>query len=357
MYAGWLTLPEAVQWEVYRALRDDLAVPDGHKDTQRVKRRRAIAALHESTDLNGDESPSQSRFRDLRERNPDRGWPDDRRIRAWLGVQTWNEALSRAHLPEVADGDAVVIQLGPAFVRDELRDAVRSCSTDLGFVPSWTEYLAWARRPDVRARPGRRPQSQGPFERTYGDDFWTKALVDAGLVSGTGTAGGAEGRIRTAAYFATDERIHKDLRLVAKRIGRSPRTAEYTGERARIYAETAAEGRPKALVSYATIQKRYGNWDAALVAAGLEPLGGRHTGKKTGPKGRTGRRTPDEVILDALREAYAEIGEPFTQPSYSAWREDEILRDPRRKRELPCYCTIQKHFGTWAAACAAALDD
>jgi hypothetical protein len=357
VFAAWLTLSDASRWEVYRATRAHLAVPDGNQDTHQAKVSRAIATLNEATDLSDGNAPSESRFRTLREQHPERYWPDDRRIRAWLGVQTWNEALARAHLPTVADGDAVVIQLGPAFSREELRAAVSECASDLGYIPSWTEYLAWARRPDVKARPARRPTSQGPFERVYGANWWSKAQRDASLPADASAAAGGTGRIRSAGYYVNDEKIHKDLREVAKRIGRSPRSGEYTAARQAIYEETKAEGRPRALVAYATIQKRYGTWDAALVAAGLEPLGGRHTGQKTGPKGPTGRRIPDIVITRALREAYDQLGEPFTQPAYSAWREDEILGNPRRKRELPSYHTVWKRYGTWEAACAAAFDE
>jgi hypothetical protein len=109
------------------------------------------------------------------------------------------------------------------------------------------------------------------------------------------------------------------------------------------------------LVSYATIQKRYGTWDNALVAHGLDPLGGRHTGAKTGPKQPAGKRISDNLIRSAIREGYDALGDPYTQPASSAWREDEIALDPRRRRQLPSYHTIWKRYGTWENACDVAL--
>jgi len=51
------------------------------------------------------------------------------------------------------------------FQPDEIYDALRDCRDALGHVPVWTEYQAWAHRPDVRALPGRRPRSHRPFGR------------------------------------------------------------------------------------------------------------------------------------------------------------------------------------------------
>jgi hypothetical protein len=86
--------------------------------------------------------------------------------------------------------------------------------------------------------------------------------------------------IRTAAYFIPIQSVLADIREVSEHIGRSPRTSEYTRERQRIYEETLAAGRPRALASYPTIHRHFLEWDDALVAAGLEPLGGRATGRK-----------------------------------------------------------------------------
>ena len=58
-------------------------------------------------------------------------------------------------------GDALESQLGPAFTADEARAALREWAHDMGDVSGFNAYHAWAHRPDVRQRPGRRPLSQG----------------------------------------------------------------------------------------------------------------------------------------------------------------------------------------------------
>jgi len=49
-------------------------------------------------------------------------------------------------------------------------------------IPTLHQYLAWARRPEVKARPGRRPASQAPFVRAFGG--FIEALQASGVVSG-----------------------------------------------------------------------------------------------------------------------------------------------------------------------------
>jgi hypothetical protein len=87
--------------------------------------------------------------------------PDDRCIRRWLGAGSWNDALRRAHLERLTDGDVVVFPHGRIYLAEEAKAALLDCAADLGHVPSYPEYMAWTNRPDVRRRPGRRPKSFG----------------------------------------------------------------------------------------------------------------------------------------------------------------------------------------------------
>ena len=105
-----------------------------------------------------------------------------------------------------------------------------------------------------------------------------------------------------SSYFIEDVQIHAALREVAGRLGRSPRTAEYDRERLAIIAESDAAGAPRTLPSRTVMYSRYPTWDDALVAAGLQPLGGRGTGG--GGKLNKGHKAPrvsEEMIFDALR--------------------------------------------------------
>ena len=246
-----------------------------------------------------------------------------------------------------------MLEHGPSFTASELVDALRACRSELDRVPTLAEYLGWARNPEVKRRPGRRPLSQGPFDRAFGG--YMKALVAAGLCDPeTGEWNGARStRVRAGVYSHTDEQLLDALREVAGRIGRSPRVAEYLAERERIISESEASGQLRTLPAYPTIQRRYGTLDAALVAAGLEPLGGRGTGERPSRKGKPSpKRIPEAIIVAALREAYVELGDPFTVAAYDRWRKQKGEADPFGKMQgrYPSRYTIWERYGDWATA-------
>ena len=160
-------------------------------------------------------------------------------------------------------------------------------------------------------------------------------------------------RVRLGQYFATEDVIIAALKEVAERIGHPPRTTEYKLERLKIIRESDTAGALRTLPGYETINRRYGKWDDALVAAGLEPLGGRATGgggKKN--KGRKAPRVTEGMIFDAIREAYAELGDPFTSDAFKKWRIQQAGRDRAAGvfREPPSYDTIWSRYGTWKNA-------
>ena len=76
-----------------------------------VRVRRAIAALREAAEILG-RSPSVGDYRRLQAERRELDWPPDGSLRKWLGG-SWNDCLARAHLEAVADGDALVAQMGP----------------------------------------------------------------------------------------------------------------------------------------------------------------------------------------------------------------------------------------------------
>ena len=260
------------------------------------------------------------------------------------------------------DGDAVVRELGPAFTREECLGAVRDYVADTGDrLPGCHAVIAWAKRPDVRARPGHRPRSLGPFQRLFSG--WAEVLAACGLIDGEAPTGAAigttgYGSLRPAkAYGYTEEQLFAALREVAARLGRSPKTAEYTREREAILADERAEGRaPRAFPTYNVIQTRFPTWDEALSAAGLEPVRGRQNAARPIRERRT-RRIDDEEILAAMRDARAAVGEPFTSGAYAAWRREQIERDREagRLRTIPSYVCIWQHWGSWRAACEEAF--
>jgi Homing endonuclease associated repeat len=357
VFAAVRTLPVAAQWDVLRAVQEMLAAPGRDRDTQRTRTAAAVRALREAAALADGTSLSLNEYEGLRADNPDQDWPAPRVVKRWLGVGSWNEALEAAHLVRDSAGDSIVASLGPAFSAEEAKAALRMCAEELGHVPSYNEYIQWTHRKDVRRRPGRRPMSQIVFTRLFGT--FLKALSEAGLLDADGAAAAApDGMIRSAGYWISDDRMRESLREVAARIGRSPRTQEYIAERSRIFEETSAAGAPRALVAYGTINRRFGKWDDALAAAGLEPLGGRHSPRMSADRRmRKGTRIDDQTFRNALLEAYSALGEPFTQPAYTRWRKEVIRQCPRRKNELPSYHSFWKRYGNWEAAVLDALSE
>jgi hypothetical protein len=232
-------------------------------------------------------------------------------------------------------------------------------------LPTLTGYMRWAGSTKVRRRPGRRPMSQGPFDRMFGE--WADVLVQAGIaqpdpVGGVGrstsrTVGGRKIFYRSG-YGYSDEQLHGALREIADRLGHSPKTTEYKGARDELLADELAAGRPpRAFPSLSMLQKRYEAWDDALRDAGLDPTNGRRNKVGCGTRS-TGRAVSEEMIVAAVREGYLAKGDPYTQPVYSAWRREQQARDraERRLRRLPSYSAIWTHYGTWENAVIAAFD-
>jgi hypothetical protein len=313
--------------------------------------------LREAHDLLG-HSPSVREYRELyASRGQELQWANDSRIRAWIGG-SWNDCLREARLACVPDGDLLVASLGSAFSADEITEALRACAMEVGDVPTISQYFAWARRTEVKARPGRRPQSQSPFDRIFGG--YAAAVQAAGLIDGErGVEAKRSTVVRLSSYFITNEQIQAALCEVAERIGRSPRTKEYALERERIIEESISAGRPRSLPSVSKIQRAYGPWDAALADAGLEPLGGRATSSNPNRNRRKGPRITDEEALAVLREAYAIVGDPFTVVAFHAWRREQKERDrqARRWRHLPTYDLYRSRWRTWQAALQAAFEE
>lgn len=355
VWAAIVHLDEATKHRLLAVLAEHLAVPEDRVDPHRARTARAIAALREAAKL-ADDGLSRDAYDELRRRNPGAGWPGSSSVCRWLGG-TWNDGLREAGLSEVFDGDAVVRELGPAFTREECVQAVLDYVADTGDqLPGCHAVIAWAKRSDVRARSGHRPRSLGPYQRLFAG--WTEVLAACGLIDANAPTGAAVGTtgygsVRPAkAYGYTEEQLFAAMREVADRLARSPKTQEYIREREKILAEEGAAGRlPRAFPTYNVIQTRFPTWDEALSAAGLEPVRGRYGGPRPIRERRT-RRIDDEVMLAAIREAFAMVGEPFTSTAYTNWRAEQRKRDraERRVRTIPSYVAMWQRWGSWVAA-------
>lgn len=307
----------------------------------------------------------QDAFERLRREHPHLGWPPEASVRRWLAGadgdgMSWSVALGRAGLETLAQEEVLVARLGSPFTVDEVVAAVGEFVDEHQYLPGMRELFRWARRPDVRDRPGRRPQSQPVIDRLF-PGGWEDVIRAA-----TGAADGEDlpltynqGAARPAGRSWSDEARVRALRQCAARYERSPRTTEYMAWRSELNATRAESGLPPlALPSYTSFNKRYGSWDAALVAAGLEALGGSATCSNPGRRGpKPGPRVPDEQLLDLLRAAFDAKGHPFTTQAYLDWVAEQKAadREAGRHRRYSTYGTVITRFGRWARACELAL--
>jgi hypothetical protein len=341
VWAAIELLDDAAKHELLAELREQLAVAGmagiGHGDWVA----RAVRSLREARDQlarEGRQQPlSLDTFRELfRVYGREAGWMSDGAIRRTVGG-SWNDALRRAGLGELAGGDALVAELGDKLTPEEALTALRDCArtgrgaTDVqpvrrvgqtpgrGAPPGPTAPVAGSVRPSLRRLSGgghrRRPSGRNGTVRIHRD---------------------ASGTVRTTSgYGYTPDQLRGALREVAARLGRSPKSAEYAREREALLAEEQAAGKPaRALPGYSTFHGRYLTWDDALVDAALEPVNGRrnqrHTGKLHGRP--SARKIPRAVILDTLREAYSDLGDPFTVARYKTWRNDRVHADRVERR-------------------------
>ena len=352
IWAAILALPVAMQHLLLDELRNLLGRND-ERGSHAARQQVAISTLRECAELLG-RSPSVGDYRSLKAQHPEFNWPADSTLRMWLGG-SWNDCLRAARLEAVPDGDVVVSQWGQAITREEAIGALQTCAKELGTIPTLHTYLNWTRRPDVVRRSGRNPQSQGPFIRIFGG--FPQAIIAAGLTSEDSAENATRReRLRVASYFITDQICTEALVRVADKLGRSPRVRDYIRAREALLDADPTDkdaGPLQALPAPSTIQKRFGTWDAALEAAGLEPLGGRSTGIK-GRRGqhRKGPQIKTEEVVVCLIEAYEAKGDPFTGAAYRAWRTEQIERDreERRLRRIPSYDVIWSRFGNWTNA-------
>jgi hypothetical protein len=171
VWAAIETLDPGLQHEVLRELATLHAASADNPRGLADKVRAAVVALRQAADVLG-HSPSIAEYRAVRDAQPELSLPAEPNVRRWLGGG-WNDCLTRALLDTVADTDSPSRPIGltDRFDDDEVLAALRECAADLGHAPTQTEYLAWARRPDVRERPGRRPRSYEPFERFGGGGY------------------------------------------------------------------------------------------------------------------------------------------------------------------------------------------
>jgi hypothetical protein len=117
------------------------------------------------------------------------------------------------------------------------------------------------------------------------------------------------------------------LQAFVQKTGRPPKRPEWNAARD-----------PKTTAGSATYQKEFGNWDQALLAAGVQPLS---------PSDRV-RKYDDEGLLEKLREIVGELGR---------WPKVREMNAGSQKRKWPSAATYQKRFGSLRRALALCAGD
>ena len=220
------------QLVLLRELATVHAISAGNPRTEADKIRAAVGALRDVAELLDQLAVSERVPR--RPQGLARVGSSARRDSAPPLKDSRNDCLQRALLDAVSDGDFASRPIGvnDRYDDDESFAALRGCGrATSATVPSLTEYLGWAHRPDVRERPGRRPLSYGPFERFGG---LRAALAAAGLLSEGEARSASNGRVLPSRYRYHDEDITNALQTVTRLVGRSPRPREYQDQRRRL---------------------------------------------------------------------------------------------------------------------------
>lgn len=350
VWAAIETLDVGAQHELSQRL-DTLFDGNGTPTTSHEKAAAAVAGLHRAA-RNLGHPPTRLEYRLLREEHPELKLPAETNVRRWLGtggaaIEGWNECLISAGLDTVTDGDFTSALSGRTYRFDdsEIFEALREYAREPGRVLTKDAYEQWARSPEVMARPGRRPTSYHPFERLGG---FRNALLLAGVITENEARYAADGRLLPLRYRYTETDMRDALLEVAKKLGRSPRSGEYERERQRIYQAVLRDKEIRPFPTAAVIRDHFGSWNAALDFADLAPVDS-HIPSFTGSH-RPSYTEPE--MIECLRLAWVEMGEPFTGAAYKAWRENELAKGTSN---VPTLDTVSRRLGGWNEACRRAL--
>lgn len=198
--------------------------------------------------------------------------PETYRIR----FGTWTKALEMiGHTPT---------NVGRHITSEQLLKEIRRVGEELNKVPSRRDL-------DQRGR-----YSASTYERRYGS--WSEAVEQAGYEPRA-----SDGKIPT-------EELIEELQRLDAELGKTPRQQDMDE-----YGEYSSD----------TYANRFGSWNAAIEAAGLEP------------NSRGTDRIPEEKLLDELRRLADELGETPSAEDMAA--SGEYSTWPYKDR-----------FGSWTAA-------
>jgi Homing endonuclease associated repeat len=185
------------------------------------------------------------------------------------------------------------------------------------------------------------------FERFGG---FPDACVTAGLIAPGGARVASNGRVIPSLYRYEDADLTNALLSAAAVLNGSPSRRQYKRQRRLMIDTSRARGESVTLPTAEVIVSRYSTWNNALVAAGLEPL----ADSRSPHLGERPPRYSEAEKLEWIRQAWVELGEPFTGWAFMRWRKKK-QRDSGVS--IPCLGVIERTFGSWTLARELAIPD
>jgi Homing endonuclease associated repeat len=348
------TLDIADKMTLLRELATDIALAGAKRRNNYQMTVAAVMSLRSAAEILG-RSPTQYEYRRLTAELPELDLVPDGTLRRWLGGN-WNQCLARALLDAVSEGDFVTLCEGDSFSEAELVEAIRMYIAEHDDrIPTFSQLMIWTHMPSVRARPGRRPLSHAPFTRLGG---YPAVLERNGIVSKDARRFDLRGRMLPLAWRFTDEELRAAVNQVTVELGRPPREADYLDARDAQRVRVAAGNAPAETIlpSVSTLKKRFGpTWSDVLEAAGHPRL--ESTRRARQPLHHSRVRWERDEVLEAVNQAWVEVGEPFTKDAYMSWRKRKLALAAKNGEPLriPHSEPICRMFGGWPQACDACL--
>lgn len=217
--------------------------------------------------------------------------------------------------------------------REQLLDCLKACAAALGKQHfTFREYEQWARA-EIDSKQSKLPViviSSPTFRTKFGS--WTKAMIAAGLERPTEV----NTRPKVGSRGFTDQEVRQAVLDCAGTLGATPKKHEYVAWRD---GQLKDEATRRPIPSPETLCARFGRWHQVLAWAGLRD-DAPHFGERN-------NAYPDQVLIAAVRDCAAALGQPPNRNQYRRWR---LTADGQQ----PSDSIIVARFGGWQHAVQAA---
>jgi hypothetical protein len=291
------------------------------------------AAIEQFCQETGDK-PSKKRYEHWRRAHDDaRALPSATYVaNTWKG--SWSQAMHELGLQPAPDHAARrMAKNGSRRTDEELLEHVRQCATELGHVPSHSEYATWQRQKLADAVGTVRYLGMQTYRNRFGN--WPDVLTAAGLPSD----GKIAARTRRVDWASGQPLQH--LRDATEELGcKRLRYEHYAAWRARRIARQIADNDRTAVATGHAICQHYGGWRFALAAAGLISSAAAEN-----LRGGAGRGFTAAEIERVITRFATETTDSPTRSTYMRWRRHVMDREP--DTHLPSAVTLGRFAGDW----------